>query len=252
MSLVRRLNRQWTVHWNHDSFAVLCVFHHPHNVLLVTVSVVLLDANHAPPVLPEHPECLMHFSVPLPPWGTVTSVRSLLPFFPSPVEFCCGAESALETFSPKAEVRKEDSSHIILKMKSRKSWDSSWLSKTFSRGGGITAGSLEPFCTAVSITEHCIRVLQQDPADRGMGTNEGKKTPVVLLLHPCLSKYLGLIIPQYFLSSLLRNMWMRSLQARFGFCRYISHETSLVYPCTTFLQSASLSLRDTLKRFTLY
>lgn len=71
-------------------------------------------------------------------------------------------------------------------------------------GGGIIAGSLQPFCTAVSITQHCIQVLQQDPAARGMGISQGKKT-LVLLLHSCLSKCLGLIVPQYFLSSLLRN-----------------------------------------------
>lgn len=45
---------------------------------------------------------------------------------------------------------------------------------------------------------------------------------------------------------------MRSSQVRFGFPRHISLEMSLVYPCTTFLQSASLSLRDTLKHVTLY
>lgn len=77
---------------------------------------------------------------PPPTLGTVTFV---LPFFPSPVEFCCAAESALEIFSPKAGVGMEDSSHIVLKMKSKKkSQDSSWWSKTFL---GVEGSQLEAY-----------------------------------------------------------------------------------------------------------
>lgn len=42
MSLIRRLNWQWAVHWNHDSSAVLSVYSITPHILLVTVSVVLL------------------------------------------------------------------------------------------------------------------------------------------------------------------------------------------------------------------
>lgn len=77
MSLIRRLNWQWAVHWNHDSSAVLSVYSiTPPHFISYCFSCAALGADPVPPMLPDHPEFLMHISVPFPA-GALLPLRGL-------------------------------------------------------------------------------------------------------------------------------------------------------------------------------
>lgn len=174
-----------------------CVFHHPPPCFIsYCFRCVTLDANGAPPVLPERPEFLMHISVPLPHWGTVTSVRSLLPF--SPPQSSSAVEQSLRWRS--SAQRQEWERKIVLIYtgnEEQKILGQQLVVKDIFRGWRDHRWKLRAFL-------HCC-FHHRAPCTRsskiqlveGCELLRGKR----LLMHPCLSKHLGLILPQYFLTT---------------------------------------------------